>query len=179
MEQEETSFQSAAVLLRNIHKADYLNLINFFEELKPKLNEECGLTFEFHHRLKSVDGIKKKLKMGKYVRDIIGIRLTNPWTHNLHLISNKIRSLLNIISTNVTERGRVIYLYGETTSGHLFEIQLWTNLIYHCFEFEHDRVYKPHHNLTEETMKKVNYVREEQHRLQDIIDENILVPYQF
>jgi len=182
---EEACHLFAAKSLRQSHLADYEKLIKFFDELKPELNKVKGLTFDFHHRLKSINGIKdrlsnptlgkEKLSSGSRLNDIIGFRLTNPWTKNIHLIANEITSRLNIISSLVTEKGRVIYLFGETDQGHAYEIQLWTSMMYHCFEFEHDRVYKSKGLLSDEQKKKSALVRDHEHKLQDIIDENVIV----
>lgn len=144
--------------------------------MKFTFNRDYGLTFEFHHRLKSIEGIKFKLENDMALTDIIGFRLTNPWTKNIHLIANKLKNHLQIVSTLITERDRVIYiLFAETESGYLFEVQLWTSVMYHCFEYEHDRIYKPMTCPTEEMLAESKLIREKEHSLQDIIDQNIII----
>ena len=175
----DTLLELKAMLTRNVHFDDYKDIADFFDRLRPILNKELGLTFECHSRLKSVNSIVNRLQLDSDYKfnDIIGVRLTNPWTKNIHLIADYLKTKLKIESELVTERNRVIYLFGKTERGNIYEIQLWTNLIYHCFEFEHDRVYKPVKELSDEEKNKALIVRDEQHKVQDIIDAHTLVPY--
>ena len=163
--------------LRDKHKSDYCDMILIFPNIQKQLYD-IGYTIEYHHRLKSNSSINENINNGLEIRDIIGFRITNPWTVHLHTISNFIitSSELNIIDKIVTEKGRVIHLYGKTKNDNWFEIQLWTSLIYHCFEYEHDKIYK-NNNITKQMQQKSNELRKKQHQLQDIIDENVLIPY--
>lgn len=45
----------------------------------------------------------------------------------------------------MTQDGLVFYIHGEIAGSLMtypFEFQFWTTVMYHCFEFEHDRFYK-------------------------------------
>ncbi len=167
-----------AAIIRQAYKTDYKWMKRKFKTIKPFLLKN-GYPIEYHYRLKSVNGIEEKLKANKQLDDIIGFRITHPWTKNLHQIKDLIRNNfpeLNITKEMITEKNRVIYLFGQTKAGHLFEIQLWPSLIYTCFEYEHDLIYKGK-NITPALQVKSESLRIKQHQLQDIIDKSILVPY--
>lgn len=58
-----------------------------------------------------------------------------------------------------------------------YEIQLWPTIIYTCFEYEHDKIYKPKEPVTDKQRNNSCYVREKEHELQEYLDDNVLVPY--
>lgn len=174
--------------LREQHRVTYKDLSIWLHNFRIDLLRDHHLTIEFHGRLKSIQSIAKHLEKNESaesIEDVVGFRITNPWTKHLHTISDIICSKLNIIKSWETERGRVIYLIGKSEGNVLFEIQLWTSLMYHCFEFEHDIVYKPSKpsdpsdSVTKELEKKSKQLRTDEHKLQDLIDRYVLVPYKF
>ncbi len=164
--------------IRQSYKADYKWMKRKFKTIREFLLKR-GYPIEYHYRLKSADSIEEKLKSHKDLDDIIGFRITHPWTVNLHQIKDLIRAHfveLNIYKEVITENNRVIYLFGLTYTGNIFEIQFWPSLIYTCFEYEHDLIYKGK-NITPALQVKSESLRIKQHQLQDIIDKSILVPY--
>ena len=164
--------------IRRSYEQDYKGLKREFKTIRAFLLT-AGYPIEYHSRLKSVTSIEEKLKAGKELDDIIGFRITHPWTSSLHVIKDLIWDNfpeLNIHREVITEKDRVIYLFGKTEAGHIFEIQFWPSLIYYCFEYEHDLIYKGK-NVTSEMREKSQQLRIKQHELQDVIDSDILVPY--
>lgn len=168
-----------ALSLQQDHQLDYELLVQWIPTFQKNMLRDHGITMEYHHRLKSVRSIETHLQKNsqKEFRDIIGLRITNPWTVHLHTIKKYIQKELKIKEYIITEQNRVIHMYGKTIHDHWFEIQLWTNLIYHCFEYEHNIIYKPIQKPHEDVVKKSNLLRKQQHALQDRIDEHLLVPY--
>ena len=164
--------------IRQTHKNDYKWLKRKFKTIREFLLKQ-GYPITYHSRLKSVKGIEEKLKSMQVLNDIIGFRITHPWTKNLYQIKDLICTNfpeLNITQEVITEKNRVIYLFGQTAAGNNFEIQFWPSLIYYCFEYEHDLIYKGK-NILPELQEKSEQLRIKQHQLQDIIDQSILVPY--
>jgi ppGpp synthetase/RelA/SpoT-type nucleotidyltranferase len=137
----------------------------------------------FQARLKSPESLYEKIYKRNYsladINDIIAFRIIYPWTKSLHEIADILKTYkeLYIYKTKITEQNKVIYLYGKTESNNNFEIQLWPTLIYTCFEFEHNKIYKPKQPPTTEQLESAQYVRSKEHALQNIIDQSILVPY--
>ena len=163
----------------NYHENDFNNikllLTNILDSLKDKY------TIWFQARLKTSESLYEKIYTRNYtdINDVIGFRLIYPWTISLHDIANILQGYneLNIFNKILTERNKVIYLYGKTESNNIFEIQLWPTIIYTCFEFEHDKIYKPKQPVTFEQLTTAQYVRDKEHELQDILDKTMLVPY--
>jgi hypothetical protein len=130
------------------------------------------------NRIKTKDSIHHKLKSNLLelndLNDVIGFRIIYPWTATLHEIANELESIkeLNIFKKVITENNKVIYLFGRFND-IVYEIQFWPSLIYHCFEHEHDNVYKGT-SMTKETIQKSLDLRKAEHELQDIIDNNKL-----
>jgi ppGpp synthetase/RelA/SpoT-type nucleotidyltranferase len=113
------------------------------------------LPFEIHSRIKSRNSIYEKIHQRRCanVDDILGFRITHPFTANLERIANAICSILPIRRKIIAERGRVMYLLGHYV--HVasrtvvpFEIQLWTSILYTVFATEHDSVYKPKQSIS-------------------------------
>lgn len=168
-----------AFLLQQEHQVDYELLVQWIPNFQKYMLRDHGITLEYHHRLKSVRSIEAHFQKNsqKEFQDIIGLRITNPWTCHLHTIKKYIQEELKIEKYITTEKNRVIHMYGKTVNNHWFEIQLWTNLIYHCFEYEHDIIYKPLREPKSDIVEQSILLREQQHKLQDIIDQQVLVPY--
>jgi len=159
----------------------YQELRSIFPDLQTLCREKHGLVFTYHHRLKSEKSIKAKLDAKQSCEDVIGFRLINPWTAEIRRLAEILQTEFkkwNILveRQEVRERGRVIYLYCVYDEVP-FEVQLWPSLLYYCFEYEHDRVYKPPQPLTEEQRLRAKLLREEEHMVQDQVDKYVLVPY--
>lgn len=135
----------------------------------------------FQSRLKKAESLYEKINVRKIntLNDIIGFRIIYPWSDGLYNIANILEqsSCLNIYDKKITENNKVIYLFGKTSLETTYEIQLWPTIIYTCFEYEHDKIYKPKYNPTDVQITNSNYVRIMEHQLQDIIDQHRLVPY--
>ena len=135
----------------------------------------------FQSRLKSVDSLNDKINIRciKEIKDIIGFRIIYPWTSGLYKIADLLESIkeLRIYSKKIRENNKVIYLYGKTDLETTYEIQLWPTIIYTCFEYEHDKIYKPKNIITDTQKENSNNVRIKEHVLQEYLDCNELVPY--
>jgi len=157
------------IIERHREEFDRLDIVitNFLFTIKDKYN------VWYQKRLKSVKSLKHKIEQKKVIKDIIGFRIIYPWTKDLDYISNMMikYSPLDIFDIVYKERSKVIYLYGKHKYGE-YEIQLWPTIIYHCFEFEHDKIYKPKDRLISYSLEKSDQIREHEHVLQDIIDKN-------
>ena len=76
------------------------------------------------------------------MNDIISFTIVNPWTNNLHKISKAIeqnrvhlyRDDLRIRDKRVID-GKIIFLYGMTEFGTVYEIKLVPTLLYHWGEW--------------------------------------------
>lgn len=135
----------------------------------------------FQSRLKSIDSLYDKINVRgiKEIKDIIGFRIIYPWTSGLYEIADLLESVkeLCIYSKEMRENNKVIYLYGKTNLGSTYEIQLWPTIIYTCFEYEHDKIYKPKNIITDKQKENSNNVRIKEHVVQEYLDCNELVPY--
>jgi ppGpp synthetase/RelA/SpoT-type nucleotidyltranferase len=115
------------------------------------------------------------------VDDVIGFRILNPWASELHrlvkILETEFEQIqIHIERTEITERNRVIHMYCEFNEIP-FEIQFWPSMMYYCFEYEHSRFYKVDHP-THLQKFRAQAVRNQEHELQDLIDDNVLVPYE-
>lgn len=126
-------------------------------------------------KLKSInDNIANKDITIFNMNDIIGFRIIYPWSKDLHTIADAFINYFNkifFVTKDIKENGKVIYLFCIDQSGVSFEIQLWPTIMYTCFEYEHDKLYK---------CKNINYtngqyVYEEEHKLQNIIDQHTII----
>ena len=149
--------------------------------IKNILNEiKDTYTVWFQSRLKSEESINEKLLVrNQQLNDIIGFRLIYPWTSDLYILADILckHKELDIIETKTSEEHKVIHMYGKTQSGDIYEIQLWPTIIYTCFEYEHDKIYKPKTTPTTKQLENSLSVRQHEHTLQNIVDVNRLVPY--
>lgn len=107
---------------------------------QKQLNQEFGWIFEWHSRLK--DQPKTP--------DWIGFRVTSPWSRRLnHIVDwmyQKTEPGVQWIERRAELQGRVSYLLGRVHGRRWsfpLEVQFWPTVLYHAFEFEHNRVYKP------------------------------------
>ena len=165
--------------LINDHKHDYNilteQITNVLDELKTKY------VVWFQSRLKTKESLyeKKYVRDRHQINDIIGFRIIYPWTRGLHEIADILekKESLHISSRKTTTNEKIIYLYGKTSINTTYEIQLWPTIIYTCFEYEHDKIYKPIETITQKQRENANYVRIKECELQDIIDAHVLVPY--
>jgi len=163
----------------NNHSHDYhiLNEIiqNILDELKTKY------VVWFQSRLKTKESLyeKKYIRKKHQINDIIGFRIIYPWAVGLYEIASILekQESLHIYSKKITENQKIIYLYGKTSIDTTYEIQLWPTILYTCFEYEHDKIYKPMNSITQKQQINANNVRIKEHELQDIIDATVLVPY--
>ena len=106
-------------------------------------------------------------------------------TVNLHKIATLLENKLKFISKvdlrkMITERNRVIYLYGTYPTSEFatikYEIQFWPSVLYHCFEYEHNTIYKSLVQPDESALEKSKLLREREHQLQDLIDMQVIIP---
>ncbi|AYV77625.1 MAG: hypothetical protein Dasosvirus14_3 [Dasosvirus sp.] len=166
------------------HKNDYQRLHIAIENKLKELKDKYNVWFQ--SRLKSKQSIIEKYSKDqtfsyKELKDVIGFRIVYPWTKGLHDLANILTDIkeLKIFSKKTIENDKVIYLFGQTSINTIYEIQFWPTIMYTCFEFEHDKVYKPKKELTEKQIEQTFMLRKNEHSLQDYIDKNILVPYDF
>lgn len=127
------------------------------------------------HRLKSSESINNnvldKILSPNHISDIIGIRIIYVWTKGLHAITEKIinQNVFHVVRTEFREKNKVIYLHCITNQNLPLEIQMWPTIMYTCFEYEHDKLYKPVPNCSY-TSEQGKIVLEKEHQLQDIVD---------
>lgn len=164
-------------------RADYDYLKSEMEKVLLLVKDKYPALW-FQSRLKSVESLfdkvnKRKVESLDQVSDIIGFRFIYPWTMHLFEIAHILTQMpsLAIIDKKITERDKVIYLFGYGPSHMPYEVQLWPTLIYTCFEFEHDRIYKPQTQPSDLQRFQAQFVREQEHILQDYLDQHVLVPY--
>ncbi|QKF94622.1 nucleotidyltransferase relA/spot protein [Fadolivirus algeromassiliense] len=166
------------VSVKNKQEEEYYRLKGIIKNILNDVKETY--TVWFQSRLKSEESIREKVQVRKKeLDDVIGFRLIYPWTDGLYELSDILQKHtdLNIFEVKSFEKGKVIYLYGKTNQDDTYEIQLWPTIIYTCFEYEHDKIYKPKIPPTKLQLENSNKVREKEHILQNQIDENRLVPY--
>ena len=163
----------------NNHKYDYDHLNETIKSILDELKIKYVVWFQ--SRLKTKESLyeKKYIRNKHQINDIIGFRIIYPWTVGLYDIASVLekQESLHIHSKKITENQKIIYLYGKTSIDTTYEIQLWPTIIYTCFEYEHDKIYKPIDLITRKQQTNANNVRIKEHELQDIIDANVLVPY--
>lgn len=161
------------------HYDDYQRLLSIMQTFVSSIKNDYVVWFQ--HRLKTASSLmeKNETRQKKNIDDVIGFRIIYPWMKGLEEIANLLESHpdLNISERRIFENGKVIYLYGHTSIGTTYEIQLWPTIIYTCFEYEHDKIYKPNSILTDLQLKNSQKVRINEHVLQSFIDEMPLVPY--
>ena len=161
------------------NESDFIELKQIMLEILD--NIKCDYNVWFQSRLKSVESLYEKIYVRRKndISDIIGFRIIYPWTKSLRLIANIIKDndKLKIIREKITEQNKVIYLYGITDKGNMYEIQFWPTILYTCFEYEHDKIYKPANNPSDKQIENSKIVRKKEHEIQNYIDNNCLVPY--
>jgi hypothetical protein len=115
-----------------------------------------------------------RLLPGKEMNDWIGFRFVHPFSDNLARLVKLLCQHLAVTNLELRERGKVWYVWTKSPGGYDVEIQLWPTIIYTCFEYEHDRIYKPKipGNVTKDMKNASNDIREQQHILQDIVDSH-------
>ncbi|AYV83412.1 MAG: hypothetical protein Hyperionvirus6_93 [Hyperionvirus sp.] len=135
-------------------------------------------------RIKSETSIVNKsflcLQEPESFDDVLGFRIIYPWTKTLYDISRTLEETkrLNITQKRINEYGKVLYLFGIINDVK-YEIQFWPTIMYICFETEHRHIYKKVDPLTEDELVESSSLRENEHRLQDIIDANYLLKLKF
>jgi len=163
------------------HQSDYNTLNNTIQNIITEIKDKYVVWFQ--SRLKSVDSLYEKIHVRNIsiekINDIIGFRIIYPWTKQLYEIADILQNdkYLNIQSRIIYEDGKVIYLYGKTSIDTIYEIQLWPTIIYTCFEYEHDKIYKPKEPITDKQRENAIYVRKKEQALQEYLDSYVLVPY--
>lgn len=130
---------------------------------QKQLNQELGWIFEWHSRIK--DQPKTP--------DWIGFRVTSPWSRRVNALVDwfyrQTEPGLQWTERREELQGRVSYLLGHVQGRRWsfpVEVQFWPTVLYHAFEFEHNRVYKPlwpHHG---------DSLIPAELRLQDAIDQH-------
>jgi hypothetical protein len=154
---------------------------NEFDALKALIDKNISkYKIWLQGRIKTLESACRKME-GRNIQfvqsidDIIGFRIIYPWSTKLVEIANILEAdkTLQIFKRRVTERGKVIYLYGKYC-GLTYEIQLWPTIMYHCFEEEHEVIYKGK-NITNNVIEASLKLRDDEHRLQNIIDSNKLL----
>ena len=133
-------------------------------------------------RVKTIDSIMHKLESKlldlEMLDDVIGFRIIYPWVVTLYDIADALEGVkeLNLFKRRLAEQNKVIYLFGyvDGSKQMMYEIQLWPTIIYHCFEKEHDDVYKGM-GVTSESIQKSLELRRDEHVLQDIVDSMKLI----
>ena len=167
----------------NAHREEYIRLKKLLKKILHGIKDKY--TIWFQHRLKTRESLCEKItNRRKEANDIIGFRIIYPWSDGLYEIAKLLSKEpgLNIESTEYWENNKIIYLYGITSLDTKYEIQLWPTIMYTCFEYEHDKVYKPHPEYTIPAIrknldKKALCVRKKQLEIQNYLDANVLVPY--
>jgi hypothetical protein len=164
-----------ADMMVDLHKNEYSRLKHIIENKMESIKDQYIVWFQ--SRLKNKKSLIDKIEQNKEINDIIGFRIIYPWTSGLYEIASFLESIdeLKIIKKEVGERGKTIYLFGITSIGTIYEIQLWPTLLYHCFESEHNLIYKPTAKPTELQIAESEKLRNDEHMLQDIIDRNVLI----
>lgn len=112
---------------------------NFRAEFIPQLMDPKMLKHTIFNRVMN-NGNRFSLRHG--ANDIISFTIVNPWTANLHKISKAIefarehlyRNDVRIKTKQIID-GKIIYLYGYTEFGTLYEIKLVPTLLYHWAEW--------------------------------------------
>lgn len=174
--QREAITQTVALHLREAESAYQQYLTSIQESVKP-----YDRLIWLQGRVKSAKSAFEKLDSRGFraLNDALGFRVIHTWTKNLYYLAEKLAQdpKLNIYRRMVSERGKVLYLFGKTDKGLLFEIQFWPTLMYTCFESEHDTVYKPKEPPKETVLEASQFIREEEHRLQNVIDSSVLVKF--
>jgi hypothetical protein len=135
----------------------------------------CG--FLIQSRVKTLESCLEKItQRRKDLNDVLGIRLSQPWTRNNFKLAKRLCAdeNMNIWYRKVSERGKVIHLYG-IFENQKYEIQLWPSILLACFQSEHDTIYKPSTIPTAKMIEASRLMREGQHALQDVVDQNLLV----
>lgn len=144
-----------------------------------EVTSEAHLPIWHQGRVKSLrSALEKVTQRGfRVVPDLLGFRLIQVWTKNLYAIAERLcqKSQLRIYQRKVTERGKVLFLFGKGENDLRFEIQLWPTVIYTCFESEHDTIYKPRQKPSQTMLAASAVVREEEHRLQNVLDDAVLI----
>lgn len=169
---------SISISTRERQRNEYKHLKTIIKGILCAIKDNYAVWFQ--SRLKSEESINEKISVRqKELNDIIGFRLIYQWTDGLYELSDILREYkeLNIFEIKSSEKYKVIHMYGKTKSNDVYEIQLWPTFIYTCFEYEHNKIYKPINKPTEKQLENSLKIRELEHQIQDIIDNNRLVPY--
>jgi hypothetical protein len=126
------------------HKHIYIRLKGDLQ----KIIRESGINVEFLSNLMEADTFKniifnrvinngERFNLKHDANDIISFTIVNPWTSNLNKLSKLIefhrehlyRNDLRIKSKTIVDK-KIIYLYGYTEFGTIYEIKLLPTLIY-------------------------------------------------
>lgn len=164
---------------RQQQEREYKRLKNIIKSILHEIKDTYVIWFQ--SRLKTEESIKEKTQIRKKeLNDVIGFRFIYPWTNGLYEISKILQNHkeLHIFETKITEEEKVIYMYGKTIFNETYEIQLWPTIIYTCFEYEHDKIYKQKIIPTDKQIQNSIKVRKDEHTLQNLIDRCELVPYE-
>lgn len=117
-------------------------------------------------RVKSTPSAAIQLLTQPVLPDWVGIRIIYPWVDDLRKLAELLAKELSG-RLEYTERNRVGYLYVPGS----IEIQFWPTVLYHCFEYEHSRIYKPKTGLTSDAIKNSEFIRTTEHSIQDLLEE--------
>lgn len=132
-------------------------------------------TVWFQSRLKTEESIREKESDNRELNDVIGFRLIHLYTPIINELVNILKRTedLKIFKENVSEAGKVIYLYGKTSSDDIYEIQLWTTIIYTSLKCEHEKIYKSQKSVSPRQLGISLKLKEDQHVMQTIIDNSL------
>lgn len=166
------------VCMRHKQQDEYKRLKSIMKNILNNIKNDYVVWFQ--SRLKSEESIREKVyDRKKPLDDVIGFRFIYPWTDGLYELSSILQKYreLDIFEVKFAEKGKVIYMFGKTKLNDIYEIQLWPTIIYTCFEYEHDKIYKPKIKQTNTQLENSLKIRDQEHKLQNIIDKYPLVPY--
>ena len=112
---------------------------NFKVQFIPKLMDPITFKNTIFDRV-LISGDRYNLAQG--MNDIISFTIVNPWTSNLHELAQKLlshrehiyRDDLRIRHKKIRDN-KIIYLYGKTEIGTLYEIKLVPTLLYQWAEW--------------------------------------------
>lgn len=160
------------------YERQFSKISNTFTDFVHKLNKTYVVWAQY--RMKTMDSISDNLKnkVVKSICDIGGLRIIYPWSNDLNEIANIIQkqNVFNVVREERREQNKVIYLFCLTNDNFPFEIQLWPTIMYTCFEYEHDRLYKKKSN-EEYSQERGDIIRKRQTELQNIMDAFEIIKY--
>ncbi len=113
-----------------------LNTTQVYAQVYDALSLILPQSATLQGRIKTEPSIQRKLYRDVPIDDLVGYRILYT-----DVVPNIILQCLSINNTVVSERGKVFHLYSVVDNVPV-EVQLWPNMLYNCFEMEHDTIYK-------------------------------------